>query len=266
MPDTLYHEAPRPNFRITYGNHPSNFIDIRLPRSEPPYPTAIVIHGGFWKSAYNLKQTGHICASLASAGIATCNVEFRRVGHASGGWPTTFEDLRLAMGKINENVTRYGFDRDRIVLIGHSSGAHLAFWLGGEFARCREVNATSMIVPAGLVSLAGVFDLVGLWHDSIPARPVLTKLLGGSLNELEERYRLMSPTYNLPNVKKQLLVHGLRDRVVPYNSSRAYFEKSTRTGKDIDLLTLKTGHFSLLDPASGFWTDISGAILKVLKR
>ncbi len=37
-----------------------------------------------------------VAAALTEAGIATWNVEYRRLGNAGGGWPGTFQDVAHA--------------------------------------------------------------------------------------------------------------------------------------------------------------------------
>jgi len=39
---------------------------------------------------------GIFCAALKKIGIATWNIEYRRLGNPGGGWPGTFEDVRSA--------------------------------------------------------------------------------------------------------------------------------------------------------------------------
>ena len=65
-------------------------------RLRPRFPLVINIHGGFWRARYNLDHTGHLCAALTAKGVATANLEYRRVGNDGGGWPDTFSDIRSA--------------------------------------------------------------------------------------------------------------------------------------------------------------------------
>ncbi len=91
--EILDRAAPEDARRIAYGEDVNQFGELRLPSGEGPWPLAICLHGGFWRARYDLVHLGHLCAALAAAGIATWNVEYRRVGHESGGWPETFLDV-----------------------------------------------------------------------------------------------------------------------------------------------------------------------------
>src|SRR5580658_7002152 len=88
---------PPADERIAYGDAPQQFGDLRLPKGAGPgaqaFPVAIVIHGGYWRSAYGLEHIGHLCAALTRAGVATWSLEYRRIGNAGGGWPSTGEDV-----------------------------------------------------------------------------------------------------------------------------------------------------------------------------
>src|SRR4029077_9936537 len=49
---------------------------------------------GVWRAKDDLRHAGHLCAALTAKGIATANLEYRRVGNTGGGWPGTFADVR----------------------------------------------------------------------------------------------------------------------------------------------------------------------------
>ena len=78
---------PAASERHVYGSLPLQFGDLRWPDAEGPHPLVILLHGGAWKSTFNLIHTGHMAIALAEQGYATFNVEYRRVGDPGGGWP-----------------------------------------------------------------------------------------------------------------------------------------------------------------------------------
>src|SRR5579863_6980932 len=92
----LERTPPPADRRIAYGPDPFQFGDLRLPSGAGPHPLVIVLHGGWWRSLIGLGYAGHVCAALAEDGIASWNVEYRRVGAARGGWPMTFADAAAA--------------------------------------------------------------------------------------------------------------------------------------------------------------------------
>src|SRR3954454_10055416 len=139
MEDTSILDLPPPpaDARVRYGADPNQFGDVRVPKGAGPHPLIVNIHGGFWRSRYDLLHAGHLCAALAKAGIATWNLEYRRVGNPGGGWPGTFEDLTQGFLFVRELGRRFHFDAKRIATMGHSAGGQLALVLAAHHPECR---------------------------------------------------------------------------------------------------------------------------------
>src|ERR1051325_10016030 len=150
--DILSRQPPPADARLSYGSDANQFLDLRLPasksKSKDPLPLVINIHGGYWRAKYKLDHAGHLCAALAAKGLATANLEYRRVGNEGGAWPGTFADIRSAYQFLVHQAPAHNFDPVKIVLMVHSSAAHLALCLAAHEASVTRV-----------VSLAGVVDL-----------------------------------------------------------------------------------------------------------
>ena len=123
--DILTLPPPPADTRLAYGTDPNQFGELRTPKSGGPFGSVMFIHGGFWRAKYDLKHAGHLCAALTAKGIATWNVEYRRVGNAGGGWPGTFEDIAKAYRYLPQIASRYNLDSKKIVVAGHSAGGEL---------------------------------------------------------------------------------------------------------------------------------------------
>src|SRR5207245_10025260 len=92
----LTRPPPPADARLAYGTDPNQFGELRLPKSGGPFPIVMNIHGGLWRAKYDLKPTGHLFAALTAKGVATWNIEYRRVGNKGGGGPGTFEGVASA--------------------------------------------------------------------------------------------------------------------------------------------------------------------------
>src|SRR6476469_4201033 len=89
------------DLRIPYGADAEQFGDLRLPHGKGPYPVVILIHGGCWKSAYStLSDLAPMADALTAQGIATWNIEYRRLGQKGGGWPGTYLDVGKAVDQV----------------------------------------------------------------------------------------------------------------------------------------------------------------------
>lgn len=254
--DILSRPAPPYDLRLVYGSDPNQFIDLRLPTDKgAPHSLLINIHGGFWRAKYNLDHAGHLCAALASKGLMTANLEYRRVGNEGGGWPGTFSDIRSAYQFLIQTAQKRNFDAQRVVVMGHSAGGQLALCLAAH-----EPHIRAVISLAGVVDLQRAYQL-HLSHDAV------VEFLGGTPAEVPDHYREADPM-QLSIVKpRQWLIHGTADQDVPPAFSHDYVaSKQRRTGtskEDVHLLEI-TGadHFNLIDPRSIAWSQVEKTVLE----
>jgi acetyl esterase/lipase len=266
MSDILLRPAPPADQRIAYGPDERQFGELRLPPGEGPHPLAIGVHGGFWRARYDLAHFGHVCAALTARGVATWNIEYRRLGDRGGGWPGTFLDVARAADYARELASTYHLDLDRVLTIGHSAGGHLALWLA---ARHRITPESPIATPDPLplraaVALAGVLDLARAEALKL-SENVTRQLLGGTPADAPERYAAASPIELLPLGMRQLLIHGTEDDTVPLEISERYERAAVAAGDPATLLTLPgAGHFELVDPTSNEWPTVLDAVLPLL--
>lgn len=249
--DILTLPPPPADASIAYGTDRNQFGEIRLPKSAGPFPLVVNIHGGFWRARYDLTHAGHLCAALTAKGLATWNVEYRRVGNAGGGWPGTFDDVRNAYRFLPQFAHRYNLDLAKVLVIGHSAGAELALCLAAHEPALKHV-----------IALGGVVDLQQAW-DLHLGNDAVIEFLGGNPSQTGEVYREADPMrLSLPPTTKQWLIHGMDDDVVPSVLSRNYAEQREKRGEDVHYLEISgAGHFDLIDPRSNAWPKIEDIVL-----
>jgi acetyl esterase/lipase len=258
----LTEPAPPYDHKIAYGTDPLQFGELRLPKGAGPHPAVVMIHGGCWLSQYDLKYAGQMCASLAEAGVATWNVEYRRLGDGGGGWPGTFEDVARSADYVRTLAKTYPLDLNRVIAAGHSAGGHLALWLAARknLLKDHALYSSNPIRLSGVVSIAGVADL----RKPVPAcGDAIEKLIGGD----ESRYQSASPVEMLPLGVKQIIVHGKADRTVPFSIATGYAEEARKKNDELKLVVIeKAGHFEVVDPKSFAWERVRDEILSLLKK
>jgi acetyl esterase/lipase len=242
--------------RIAYGSDASQFGDLRLPPGDGPHPVVIVIHGGFWRAQWTLEHASHECAALNDEGLATWSLEYRRVGQPGGGWPGTFDDIRSGSAHLAAFAEQHGLDLERVVVVGHSAGGHLALWLATQ--------AQSLPFRLdGAVALAGVADLRKAAEMNL-GRGAVQDFLGGEPDEVPDRYMAASPVEHVPLGVAVALVHGEDDASVPIELAERYFDAAASVGDHVDLIRLPhTGHFEVIDPLSHAWPGVLQAILRL---
>ena len=265
LAESLKLTAPPADHRLAYGTDPEQFGELRLPKTRGPHPVAVLLHGGCWRAALNLHFIGSLADALPREGIASWNVEYRRVGNPGGGWPGTFEDVANGAAYLHEIAPRFDLDLSRVVAVGHSAGGHLALWLGAQKRIAKSGSLAEPIALRGVVSLAGVTDLRAALKKNCSCFDIVEKLMGGKTESSPERYRAASPIEMLPLGLPQRLIHGAKDVSVPLKMCEDYVAAAVEQGEDIQLIVLPfAGHFELIDPGSLAWETVMGAIRELI--
>lgn len=245
---------PAADQRIPYGSGEQQFGELRLPRGRGPHPLLISIHGGFWRSAFNLGHMGHLCAALAERGVASWNVEYRRLGQEGGGWPGTAQDVAQGAAYIERLAQDYPVDTSRVIVAGYSAGGQLALWLAAH-------NKTKF---RAAVSLAGVIDLQRAWELNL-SDGVVAQFLGGSPADCPERYAAASPIGLLPFRIPTRLIHGTHDSRVPIEMSECFLARASEKNEDCALIRLDgSDHFELIDPSQRDCATVQQVIIELL--
>lgn len=262
--------VPPADHRIAYGQDPLQFGELRLPKRETGvrkqpqrYPVVIVIHGGCWYSEYELSHIANFAGELTKSGVATWSIEYRRIGNKGGAWPGTFQDVARAADYLRELAKQYPLDVNRVIAIGHSAGGQLALWLA---ARHRLPSESELFIRdplrlRGVVALAAISDMRGYGASCGDA---VSKVISGSTGKTPERISQTSPIELLPLGAPQILIHGAKDRIVPFQMTRDYEVVAKSKGDSTRVIELPdAGHFELISPQHSAWMAVRTAVLEL---
>jgi acetyl esterase/lipase len=263
--------------RYSYGSSPLQVADLRLPleKGEELFPVVICVHGGFWKNRVPLDIMNPLTEDLTSRGLATWNIEYRRVGDEGGGWPGLFHDVSNGTDFLRQIADENHLDLSRVVVVGHSAGGHIGLWLAARHLLPKDSEIRTSETPLNIkavVSLAGVcdFDLMQATHrmridemrGAVSDNPVYD-LMEGSPFEQPERYAHASPIKLLSIQSKQILIHGGCDLNVPIGISQNYYKAAQTAGADVELIEIQNAeHFKVINPDADCWPIIAKAVLK----
>ena len=263
--DLLELPSPPADTRIPYGSDPLQFGDLRLPDSRGPHPVVVIIHGGCWRSQYDLGHIASFSQAVTASGAATWTIEYRRVGNPGGGWPGTFQDVGAALDHLRTVAEDYPLDLGRVVVTGHSAGGQLALWLGSRSKLDDpSLRGDNPLPVRGVVSLAGVDDLRRALAEGV-CNDMAVRLLGGTPEEVPERFARASPIELLPLGIPQHLVNGALDPIVPAAFGRDFADAATRAGDRTRLTVVpEAGHFELIVPTTPAWQPVKNALWEML--
>lgn len=184
-----------------YGRDARQRLDF-TPAAAPGAPLVLFIHGGAW-SFGDKRAAAHMAAHFHEAGYAFASVNYRLVPDSSV--ERQGEDVAAALASLLGDQG-LAVDRDRIVLIGHSAGAHLAALVGTD---PRYLAAHRIAVGA----IAGIVLLDGAGYD-VPrqmgaAGPFLRRMYVNAFGTDEAVQRRLSPLTHAaaPNAAEFLILH-----------------------------------------------------------
>ncbi|HVK63349.1 MAG TPA: alpha/beta hydrolase [Polyangium sp.] len=250
---------------IAYGPEPDQFGELRVPPGHGPHPVAVLLHGGCWTTIFGFEQMSDMGEDLTRRGIATWNIEFRRItyGGSDSGHPETFLDVGAAIDKLRTLAPIHRLDLDQVVAVGHSAGGHLGVWAAARplLPTTSSIRGANPLPLSAVVSLAGVLDIA----DPVARGACGTladQLLGGTPTEVPERYAETNPTELVPIGVRQVLVHGTADAIIPFSSSDDYLDQARDAGDHVSLKKVHNAdHFDVITPSSPKWPQVRARIL-----
>ena len=242
-----------------YGAEPGQFGELWRPAG-PAVGTVVVLHGGFWRARYDLSLGRPLAADLAARGYAAWNLEYRRVG-GGGGWPGTFEDVAAGLDALADLPV----DTSRVVAIGHSAGGQLAAWAAARDGQPAGVpGARPRVALTGVVSQAGVLALADCARERVGGAAALD-LMGGTPDDMAERYCLVDPIAAVPLTAAVLCLHSRADDEVPFSYSERYVAAAGKAGGRATLVETDGDHYTLIDPATPDWAAVIDALPALLR-
>jgi acetyl esterase/lipase len=183
--------AYRRQSNIPYGAGPQHRLDVYVPNNLPSKPAPLVV---FWHGA------------LAELGYVTVVANYRHYPEVK--MPGFMDDAARAALWASAHGAEYGADANRLYLMGHSAGAHLAALVTLD---SRYFAATGTPAPriAGVIGLSGPYDF-------LPLREADVQDMFGPPQNYPDSQPI---NFVRPGAPPMLLIHGLKDETVwPKNS------------------------------------------------
>ncbi|MEO5833644.1 MAG: alpha/beta hydrolase [Nakamurella sp.] len=249
--------------RHPYGAHPDQWADLYRPAGPPRPGIAVVIHGGFWRSAYDAALGVPLAQALAERGHLALNLEYRRVGNG-GGYPETLLDVAAGL----DGLAAIGdLDLSRVVTIGHSAGGHLAVWASGRprlpAGAPGAPGAKSTVRVTGAISQAGVVALVRADEQGV-GDGAMQDLMGGPAHRRRDDWLVADPMARIPLDVPVRLLHARDDVDVPFRQSETYLAAASAAGADVRLTEVAGGHMGLVDVTAPAWAATVAAFEELI--
>jgi acetyl esterase/lipase len=208
-------------------------VDIYQPMTDGPHPAIVQIYGGAWQRGVPAAD-GVLAARLASRGYVVFAIDYRKA--PAWKWPAQFDDVKMAIAWIRANGAKYGADPSKLALFGRSAGSQLAMVAGLQDPGV-----------AAVISFYGPVNLTNGWRnpprpDPIGSRDVLEAYLGGTPDQMPERYQQASPiTYVSAKAPRTLLIYGSRDHIVQPQYGRNIHAALVAAGANSEFVEIPWG-------------------------
>ncbi|WP_247729455.1 alpha/beta hydrolase [Halovivax limisalsi] len=212
------------------------------PASERLDTTILLVHGGVWNRGER-SFFAERARALAARGIPAVTVDYRLAGDAT--YPAALKDVKSAV-RWTRAASPAGRRPRRVVLCGHSAGAHLAALTAAapnDTPPPDDAFGDERCGVDGLIGFAGPYDLLGAREDGETA-----EFMGGPPSAIAERYREASPRERVtPDHPPARLYHGTEDEWLTLRETRAYRDALRLAGVDVELRTPSGDHFFFQD-------------------
>src|SRR5436190_13167680 len=205
-------------------------MDVYMPsKDKAPTPLVINIHGGGWNHGVKESQTGF--NTFFKAGFAVANIEYRLTGQATA--PAAIEDTRCALIYLVKNAKALNIDVNKIVIMGGSSGGHLALMgglLGNDHRFDTNCPGVENIKVAAIIDKYGITDVWDWAYGPNITSKSATNWLGDKKNDQKFAASVSPISYVNKNSPPTFIVHGDADPTVPYQQSVALHKKFVDAG------------------------------------
>ena len=217
---------------MAYGSNAAQKFDLGLPANRTAATAlVIVIHGGGWSTG-DKNELGFMVDGLKQRGFAVANMNYRLSPQTADNYAMQLDDIDAAIQFAFTKAATYTFNAQKVYIVGHSAGAHLALAYSYTRNSAGKVKAVgAMAAPSNLFSAAYYNPFPGDWQT----------ILGSFLNmplfpitaASEARYKNCSPFYQATaTVPPTILFHGDADPRVPIDQSASLYTQLGSLGVD----------------------------------
>jgi acetyl esterase/lipase len=229
---------------VAYGEHQRQVVDVYLPSGEgEKRPTLFVIHGGGYVLGTKTLLTP-FAEYFAEQGYAVVTPNYRLAGEDP--YPAAIEDVFCAWAWMFASADEYGFDKDKITLIGESAGGNAAAMIAAvDEPELYLQNCTYELPedakPQALIPYYPYSDLSTCQPDECGLVRYASEIyLGVELEGvngagMREAWGDASPLIWIDGGEPPtLVIHGLKDDIVAVSESEALAAALEEAGVEVE--------------------------------
>lgn len=234
---------------VRYGEGPLQTLDV-FPARGSDSPVHVFIHGGFWRGL-DKGIYSEIAQPIVASGAIAILVNYDLCPAVTVD--DIVQQIRACVAWVHSRAPRYGGDRDRISLSGHSAGAHLAaMTLCHDWGR----DGLPMDIVKAVVLVSGIYDLASVPSLSVNEEIQLT-------HDQARRNSVMSAH---PRVQcRALIAAGANEPQLWVRQSSDYAQRLRHAGLATRYLVLPDEHhFSITDGLARADHPLTAAMMEMI--
>ena len=232
--------SPEGTVELAYGDDPRQRLDF-TPAQGRAAPLVLFVHGGGWRRG-DKSIAGHMAAHFHSRGYAFAAINYRLAPDARPDLQAA--DVAAAVARLTRDARNLGIDPDRVLLIGHSAGAHLVALVGTD-----PTYLAAHRIPISAID--GIVPLDGAGYD-VPrqlaaAGPFLRRIYLNAFGEDPAYQRRVSPITHAaaPNAASFLILHVASRPDDAGAQSQALGEALRRAGTPTEVAPVEGSHMTI---------------------
>jgi arylformamidase len=221
---------------LAYGNHPAQRLDLYRPAGDGPFPLIVFVHGGGWRRGDKAmpRLVQHKLRHWLPRGWAFASLNYRMLPEADV--LAQAADVGAALVFVQRQAAAMSIDPGRIVLMGHSAGAHLAALLAADPPPALPPWRATVVIDTAALDMVAVMQRphFGFYDPVFGTDPAF--------------WRAASPTHRLrgPLTAPLLLVcSARRDDVC--DAAEAFAARARALGGKVARLNVDLGHLEIND-------------------
>lgn len=257
---TALPEGVRVEREIAYGPDPAQRLDVYRPAAEGrDRPLILMVHGGAWRIGDKAAR-GVVSAKVYAwvpAGAVLVSINYRMLPARDA--LAQRDDVARALAFVQAHARDWGADPSRIVLMGHSAGAHLVALLSADPSRGREFGARpwrgTVVLDSAAVDVPALMN-----RRHLP-------LYDAAFGDDPARWRLASPRHALVrDAVPMLLACSTQRRDRPCDAARGLAAAAATVGAEVRVLPQDLDHAGVSAELGkpGAYTDAVNDFLAVV--
>jgi acetyl esterase/lipase len=221
--------VPKSGYAVTldvpYGSDARQRLDVYRPKKAGDGKVVIFFYGGSWRNG-SKKDYLFVAQALTSRGVVVVLPDYRV--YPAVTFPAFVEDGAASVRWVSDHISEFGGDTNRIYLMGHSAGAHIAALLTLDAHYLKDVGLDQKIIRA-TAGLSGPYDFTPNPWD----RPVF----GLATNEAYINPQIEPIHFVNGKEPPMLLIQGLRDNVVAPSNTTNLAARIREQDGQVDVIT-----------------------------